>query len=128
MIVSKPRIRGNFIAAHGDHGHGFGAASDSDFCAASDDPFGGERDGLQAGGTETVDGHRGDSDRQARPERSDARYVHALLGFGGLEAFGAADGFFDRGGGQIVGASGAQSAAAGFANGGAHGANDDGFT
>ena len=95
---------------------------------------------MQAGGAEAVDGHRGDSDWQPGAQRGDARYVHALLGFGSgaadddvfdfgwVEAFGAGDGFFDGGGGEIVGASGAQGAFAGFADGGAHGTNDDGFT
>src|SRR5580698_1901511 len=89
--------------------HGFGATGDSNFCATGNDPFGGESNGLQARGTEAVDGHRGDGDRQAGAKRCDAGHVHALLGFGsgtadddvfdfgGIEAFGAANGLLDGG-------------------------------
>ena len=138
-MVHQPGIRGDLIAAHGHHAHGFGAAGDDDFGIAEHDAFGSHGDGLQAGGTEAIDGHGGTLDGQSGAQRGDARDVHALLGFGhgaaqndvfdllGIEARDAVDGAANGDGGQIVGAGGVQRALIGFADGGANGTGDNGF-
>ncbi len=46
------------------------------------DAVGGQRDGLQAGGAEAVDGHSGNGYRQSGAKGRDFSDVHALLGLG----------------------------------------------
>ena len=82
IVIDEPGVGRNFVAAHGDHRHGFGASGNDDFRAAAHDAFGGHGDRLQAGGTEAIDGQRRNFDGQARAQRSDAGDVHPLLGFG----------------------------------------------
>ena len=120
IVIDEPGIGRNFVAAHGDHGHGFGAAGDDDFGGAGADAFGGESDGLQAGGAEAVDGHGAGFDGESGAEGGDARDVHALFAFGHgaaeddvvdfleVEAGNAGEGFLDGQRGEIVGARGAE--------------------
>ena len=49
IVIDEPGIGRNFVAAHGHHGHGLGAARDDDLGRAAANALGGERDGLQAG-------------------------------------------------------------------------------
>ena len=138
-VVHEPGIRRNLVAAHGHHGHGLGAARHDDVRGAAANAFGGERNRLQAGGAEAVDGHRGSFHGQAGAEASDARDVHALLAFGHgaaenhvvdflwLETGNAGKGLFDCQPGEIVGARGAQRAFVGAAYGSADGRNNHGF-
>ena len=138
-MIDKPRIGRNLVAAHGHERHGLGTACDDDLRRAAANALGGKRDGLQAGGTEAVDGHRGSFHGQAGAERSDARHVHALLAFGhgtaenyvinflGFETRNARKRFFDGQRGEIVGAGGAQRAFEGAAYRSAYGRNNYGF-
>ena len=138
IVVHQPGIGRDFVAAHGHHGHGFGAAGDDHFGVAQHDAFGGHGDGLQAGGAEAVDGHGRSFDGQAGAQRGDARDVHALLGFGhgaaeddvvdflGVEAGHAVEGGANGDGREVVGARGAQRAFAGLADGGADRTDDYG--
>src|SRR6202022_4912386 len=112
----------NLVAAHWDEGHGFGAARDDDFGGAAANAFGGERDGLQAGGAEAIDGHRGGFNRETCAGCSNARDVNALLAFGhgaakndvvdlfGVDGRNASEDFFYGESGKIVGARGAERA------------------
>ncbi len=139
IVIDEPGIRGNFVAAHGNQGHRFGAAGDDDFRGAAANAFGSERDRLQAGRAETVDGHRGGFDGKSGAKSGDARDVHALLAFGhgaaedhvvdflGVESGHAGERFLDGQRGKIVGPRGAQRALVGPADGRADGRNDDGF-
>ncbi len=81
IVFFKPGIDGDFIAAHGNHGHGFGAAGDNHFGAAAADALAGQGDGLQAAGAVAIDGHGGRFDGHAGAQRCDARHIHALLAF-----------------------------------------------
>src|SRR5690348_10267137 len=138
IMVHEPRIGRNFVAAHGNHAHGFGAAGENDFGLSGDDAFGGYGDGLQAGGAEAVDGHGGGFDGQSGAEGGDAGDVHALLGFRhgaaeddvfdlfGIEAGDAGQRRANGDGGEVVGARRAQRAFKSFADGGADGTDDYG--
>ncbi len=139
IMVDQPRIGGNLVAAHGDERHGLGAAGDDDFGGAAANALGSKRDGLQAGGAEAVDGHRGGFDRETGAERGDAGDVHALFAFGhgaaeddvvdllGVDRRNAGEDFFYGEGSEIVGARGTQRAFVGAAYGSAYGGNDYGF-
>ena len=115
IVRYQPGIGRNFIAAHGNHGHGLDAAGDDGLRAARHDALGRHGNRLQAGGAEAIDGHGRDFDGQTGAQRSDARDVHALLGFGhgaaqdhvldlfGIELRHALQRAFDGHRGQIVG-------------------------
>jgi hypothetical protein len=51
-----------------------------------------------------------------------------VFDFSGVEARGACAGFADGDGGEVIGASGAESAFVGFADGGTDGTDDDGVS
>ena len=139
IVVDEPGIRRNFVAAHGHHGHGFGAAGDDDLSGAGTDAFGGESDGLQAGRAKAVDGHRAGFDGETGAESGDARDVHALFAFGhgaaenhvvnflSVETGNAGEGFLDGESGKIVGARRAERTFVCAANGRTNGGDDDGF-
>src|ERR1700688_724019 len=136
IVIDQPRVGRNFAAAHGDHGHGFGAACEHDFGGSGHDALGGHGDGLQSGGAEAIDGDGGDFDGESGAEGGDAGNVHSLLGFGhgaaeddvfdffGVELGDAVERAFDGAGGQFVGTGGAQRSFIGSAYGGADGGDD----
>ena len=115
------------------------AAGQDHTVAAGADAQIGERDGLKAGGAEPVDGNARDLNGQSGAQNRPAGDIPSLLAFG----LGAAeDHVFDfgfvqcgdfvqsaaeRDCGQVVGAGGGESAFGGAANGGANGADEDGF-
>ena len=82
VVGGKPRIGAGLDAAHGNEAHGFGAAGHDDARAARADALIGQRDGLQAGGAEAIDGDAGDFDGQAGAQSGPAGDVPALLAFG----------------------------------------------
>src|SRR4029077_20321349 len=82
VMVDEPGIGGGFVPANGHKRHALVSASDDDFGGPAANALGGERDGLQTGGAETVDGHRGGLHGKTGAEGSDAGYVHALFAFG----------------------------------------------
>ncbi len=139
VVFDEPGVDGDLVAAEGDVGHGLGAAGEDDVGAAAADAVGRERDGLQAGGAVAVDGHGGGGDGQAGAEAGYAGDVHSLLGLGhgaaedyvfylgAVELGDAGEGSVDGGGGEVVGARGAEGSARGFADGGADGGGDDCF-
>src|SRR5207245_7753786 len=98
-----------------------------------------QRDGLQTGRAEAVNGHGAGFDGESGTQRGDARDVHALLAFGhgtaenyvvnffGVEARDARQGFLDGQRGEIVGARGAERTLLSTADGSANSGDDNGF-
>ena len=139
-MIDEPRIGRNFVAAHGDHRHRFGAAGDDHLRAAAHDAFGGHGNRLQSRRAEAVDGERRDLDGQARAQRGDAGHVHPLLGLGhgaaqddvfdffGIELRHAFERALDGDGGQFIGTGGAERALVGASHGRADGRSNDDFT
>src|SRR5262249_46927423 len=70
-------VHRNFVAAHGDHAHAFGATGDHDVRLAEADAIRALRDGLQARGTEAVDGEPWHAIRKPGEQQRYARHVHA---------------------------------------------------
>ena len=140
IMIDEPGIGGNFVAAHGDHGHGLGSACHHDFGAAGHNALRRHGNCLQAGGAETIDGHRRDLDRKSGAKGSDAGDIHSLFAFGhgaaeddvlnffGIELGEAIKRAFDGDGGQFIGASGAEGSLVGAADGSADGGNYEDFT
>ena len=139
-IVHQPRIRRDFVAAHGNHAHGFGAAGDGNVALPGHDSLGGDGDGLQARRTKPVDGHRRDADGQSRAQRGNPRDIHSLLRLGrraaddhvfdifGVDALGARQRFLDHQRSQIVRPRRAQRALRRLPHGGPHRTDQDGFS
>ena len=115
IVVHQPGIRGNLIAAHRNHGHGFGAAGENDVAVSRHDSLGGHGDGLQARRTKSINRDCGNFNGQTRPQRSIARHVHSrfclrhraaqdhILYVFGVEARDAPDRILNRDGREIVG-------------------------
>ena len=87
ITVHQRRVRRHLVAAHRHHAHRLGAAGDDRLGEPAHDPLGGERDGLQAGRAEAIDGDRGRLHRDAGTKARDAGDVEPLLGL----RHGAAD-------------------------------------
>ena len=139
IMVHEPGIRRDFISAHGHQRHRFRAAGHDDLRGAAPDPFGGQRDRLQAAGAEAIDGHSRSFDRQTRTQSGNARHVHPLLAFRhgaaedhvvnflSIQSGNARERFLDDQCGQIVGPAGAQRPFVSASDGCSDGRNDDGF-
>ncbi len=81
-VVNEPGVGRELIASHRDQAHGFTAAGDEDFGASGADAVGGQRDGLQAGAAEPIDGDTGNCVGQTGAKRDHSRHVVSRLGFG----------------------------------------------
>ncbi len=137
-MIDEPGIGRGFEAAERGLAHGFGAAGDQDIGAAAAYAVGRQRDGLQTGTAEAVDGHAGNGFGQTGAQQGLARHIVAgfALGHGAADndVFDAICGLgvareqgADDGGGEIVGPRVAKSAARGLADGGAETIDNDGF-
>ena len=139
IVLGEPGIGAGLDAAHGDQAHGFGAAGDDDAAPPERMRMIGLRDGLKAGGAEAVDGDAGNLDGQAGAESGQAGDVPALLAlglraaedhvvdFGSIQAGNLVQSPAEGECGEIVGAGGGERAFGGAANGGANGADENGF-
>ena len=82
IVGGEPGIGAGLVAAHGNEAHGFGSAGDDDAGGAGADAVIGERDGLETGGAEAIDGCAGNFDGKAGAKSGHARDVPTLLAFG----------------------------------------------
>ena len=140
IVRDQPGIGRDFVAAHGNHGHGLDAAGDDGLRAARHDALGSHGNRLQPGRAEAIDGHRRNFDRQSGAQGSDARHVHALLGFGhgaaenhvfdlfGIELRHAFQRALDGHRGQIIGTRRPQGSFVSLADRRAHGTDNYDFT
>ena len=48
IVVDQPRIGAHLVAAHGNHGHRFGASGHNHFCATAANPLRSQRNRLQS--------------------------------------------------------------------------------
>jgi len=81
-VIDEPGIGGDFVAAHGHQGHGFGATGYDDFGGAAADCVRRLARWLAGRRSRSGDGHGGGLDGQTGAESGDAGDVHALLAFG----------------------------------------------
>ncbi len=140
IVLHQPGVGGDFVAAHGNHGHGLDATGNHDLGSASHNALGTLGDRLQSGRAEAVDGDGRGLDRKSGAQGGDAGNVHALFRFRhgatqddvldlfGVELGHALEGTLDRIGSEVVGTGGAQGSLVGFADRGSNGTDDYDFT
>ena len=127
------------VAAHGNQAHAFHAACDNAVGLIGHNAFAGLGDGLQAGGTETVDGHAGHFIGQSGRLGQNTAQVQALLRFRKgasdndivdihhIQAGRAAEHFLDHGHAHLFRPGFGENASGRLAHCGAHGRDDDCF-
>ena len=140
MVVLEHRGRhSDLVAHHRHHAHRFGACCDHQIGFAQTDAVSCQSDGLQAGGTESVDGLRRYRLRQAGQQGTDTCHIHALFAFGhgatdddvidalGVDARGLRDDLSEAVCQHVGGVHILESAARGFGHRGTGGGNDISF-